>query len=242
MINCKNCGSEVEQKYCPNCGHAIQLKRIDGSYIWHEIEHILHFERGILYTIKGLLINPGKSVKHFITENRTRLVKPIIFIIITSALYSLSQHYFHVDNAFVKFNLKEGGQATNIKEWFDKYLGYLNIIIGIFIAFWVKVFFKKYEYNFFEIQILLCFLVGIQMLFFALMTAIQGLTHMFILDIAGLIGTIYITWGIANFFDKSKGINYIKAIGSYLLGLVSFLLLALIISMIFMKKGISISV
>ncbi len=242
MINCKNCGSKVAQKYCPNCGQAIQLKRIDGSYIWHEIEHILHFERGILHTIKELLINPGESVRHFITENRTRLVKPIIFIIITSALYSLSQHYFHVDNAFIKFDIKEGGQAPKIKDWLDQYLGYLNIIIGIFIAFWAKIFYKKYDYNFFEIQILLCFLVGVQMLFFALMTAIQGLTHLYVLDIAGIIGTIYITWGIANFFDKSKAINYLKAIGSYLLGLISILLLALILSMVFMKKVIPITI
>jgi hypothetical protein len=41
-------------------------QRIDGKYIIHEIEHILHFERGILYTIKELATKPGECVHKFI--------------------------------------------------------------------------------------------------------------------------------------------------------------------------------
>jgi predicted acetyltransferase len=35
------------------------LKRIDGHYIIHEIEHVLHFERGNLYTVRELITKPG---------------------------------------------------------------------------------------------------------------------------------------------------------------------------------------
>jgi rRNA maturation endonuclease Nob1 len=48
-MNCKNCNTEITSKFCPECGQPTTLKRIDGKYIMHEIEHILHFERGILY-------------------------------------------------------------------------------------------------------------------------------------------------------------------------------------------------
>ena len=80
----------------------MHLKRIDGHYILHEIEHIFHFERGILYTVRELLIRSGKTVREFITDNRNRLVKPIIFIIITSLIYTLVVHFFNDKNEFIK--------------------------------------------------------------------------------------------------------------------------------------------
>ncbi|WP_313265727.1 DUF3667 domain-containing protein [Sphingobacterium sp.] len=89
MTNCKNCGTDITLNFCPNCGQPAILKRIDAHYIAHEIEHVLHFERGILYTIRELITTPGKNVKKYIAENRSRLVKPIIFIIITSLIYLL---------------------------------------------------------------------------------------------------------------------------------------------------------
>src|SRR6478609_1967830 len=106
-MNCKNCKAQVASNYCPSCGQPANLKRIDGHYILHEIEHVLHFEKGILYTIRELLVRPGDNVRHFITENRSRLVKPVIFIIVTSLIYTLVSHYFHIDDGYVNFNEKK---------------------------------------------------------------------------------------------------------------------------------------
>jgi hypothetical protein len=83
---CKNYNSEVLSKFCAECGQPLALKRIDTHYIAHEIEHLLHFERGILHTIKELCIRPGQTIRKYISENRSRLVKPIVFIIITRPL------------------------------------------------------------------------------------------------------------------------------------------------------------
>jgi hypothetical protein len=103
-MNCKNCDTEASLNFCPNCGQPSILKRINGHYIIHEIEHVLHFEKGILYTIRELLLRPGENVRHFITENRNRLVKPIIFIIITSLIYTLVNHFFHIEDGYVNFD------------------------------------------------------------------------------------------------------------------------------------------
>ncbi|WP_392436498.1 DUF3667 domain-containing protein [Cruoricaptor ignavus] len=91
---CKNCGTEFNGNFCSNCGQPAKLKRIDAHYIKHEIEHVLHYDKGILFTVKELLLRPGKNVREFFTENRNRLVKPIIFIIVTSLIYSLISHFF----------------------------------------------------------------------------------------------------------------------------------------------------
>ena len=143
MSTCPSCSTQIDQNFCPNCGQPATLKRIDGHYIIHKIEHVLHFENGILFTVKELLIRPGQNVKEYISTNRSRLVKPIIFIIITSLIYTLMSHFFKLDDGYVKLGEDKKTSITLIFEWIQNHYGYSNIIMEIFIALWLKLFFQK---------------------------------------------------------------------------------------------------
>jgi hypothetical protein len=237
MTTCKNCNNTVNGNYCPNCGEPVNLKRIDHHYILHEVEHVLHFEKGIFYTIKELLIRPGLTVRKFIVENRNRLVKPIIFIIITSLIYTIINHFFKIEEGYVAYNATKKTSTTIIFDWVKNHYGYSNIIMGIFIALWLKLFFKKYHYNFFEILILLCFIMGMGMLLFAIFALIQGLTKVPMMQIAGILGMGYCWWAIGQFFDPRKVWSYLKALAGYILGMISFtlsiMLLGTLIDLIF---------
>jgi hypothetical protein len=224
-MNCKNCNNEVDHNFCPNCGQPSKLKRIDGHYVTHEIEHILHFERGILFTVKELFINPGQNIRDYISENRSRLVKPVIFIIITSLIYTLISHFFHIEDEYLKYEGLENSTFVKILGWMQRNYGYMNILTGISIAIWLKVFFKKYGYNFFELLIMLCFVLGISMLIFAFFAIVEGILHTKLLNIAGMIGMIYLIWATGNFFEKKKIGNYFKALICYLLGMITFFIL-----------------
>ena len=223
-MNCKNCNNEINHNFCSNCGQPSVLKRIDRHYIIHEIEHVLHFDRGILFTIRELFINPGQNIRNYISENRSRLVKPVIFIILSSLIYNLISHSFHIEEEYVNYQGMEKSAFVKILGWFQANYGYMNIMSGTFIAIWLKVFFKKYGYNFFELLIMLCFVLGISMLIFAFFAIIQGVFHIKSLNIAGVIGMIYLTWATGNFFDKKKISNYFKALICYVLGMITFFL------------------
>jgi len=194
----------------------------------HEVEHVLHFERGILFTVKALLTKPGQSVREFILQNRRRLVKPIIFIIITSLIYTLVNHFFHIEGGYVNFDGIKSPATAFIFTWIQDHYGYANIIMGMFVAIWLKVFFRKYDYNFFEILILLCFVMGMEMLMFSVFALFEGLTKINFMEAAGVIGICYCTWAIGQFFDKKKPINYLKALISYALGMFAFAFSALL--------------
>ncbi len=226
MTNCKNCNEPTDGKYCSNCGHPMQLKRIDGHYILHEIEHLIHFERGILYTVKELLIHPGKTVREFITDNRNRLVKPIIFIIITSLIYTLVNNFFGNKNELIKI---DGGTEKSaviiLVKWVQEHYGYANLMWGLFVAFWAKILFKKYNYNYFEIMILLCFVQGMFMLITALLISIIHILNIGPFSQGGIIPIAYLTWAIGQFFDGKKILNYVKAFLSFILGFGTFFLL-----------------
>lgn len=114
-------------------------------------------------------------------------------------------------------------------KWVQDHYGYANIIMGVFIAFWTGLFFKRYGYNFFEILILLCFVMGIAMLIFTVFAILQGLTHIRLVEIGGYVAVIYCTWSIGQFFDKTKPASYLKALGAYLLGMITSVLFALVL-------------
>ncbi|PKL80708.1 MAG: hypothetical protein CVV25_03120 [Ignavibacteriae bacterium HGW-Ignavibacteriae-4] len=228
-MNCNNCNTEVKENFCPNCGEAKELERIDGHYIMHEITHVLHLEKGFLFTIRELITRPGENVKNYITNNRSRLVKPILFIILTSLFYSIVNNFFHFEDSYIKFSGAEKTSTTYIFQWIQAHYGYANIMMGIFIALWCKLFFKKYQYNFFEILILLCFAMGLGMLIFSVFAILQGLFHIELMQVAGIVGFVYTTWAIGQFFEKGKLVSYIKALFAYLLGMLTFLLLAVLI-------------
>jgi len=238
MTNCKSCSAVLAGNFCSNCGQPAKTKRIDGHYIMHEIEHVLHFEKGILYTIKELLIKPGASVKDFLAENRSRLVKPIIFIIITSLIYTLITHFFHIEDEYINFGRDKDSAVTAISSWIQNHYGYANILMGFFIAFWLKVFFRRHDYNFFETLILLCFVMGMGMLIFSAVALVEGITKIKLMQFAGAFGTIYLIWAIGQFYHKNKAGSYIKALIAYILGMMTFALIVVLIGfLIDLKKG-----
>lgn len=232
MNKCKNCNAELNGNYCSNCGQPAKLKRIDAHYIKLEIEKVLNFDKGIFYTIKELLIKPGENVREFFTKNRSRLVKPIIFIIVTSLIYTLVNHYFHIEEQYVNFNETKTSTTGSIMKWIQENYGYANILMGIFIAFFIKIFFRKSSYNFYEILILLCFVMGIGMLILTLFSLIQALTHFDLMQIAGILFMVYATFAIADFFDKRKVKNYLKSFIAYMLGMITFFASAVILGKI----------
>ncbi|WP_286896916.1 MULTISPECIES: DUF3667 domain-containing protein [Sphingobacterium] len=240
MTNCKNCGTDITLNFCPKCGQPAVLKRIDAHYIVHEIEHVLHFERGILYTIRELITTPGKNVKKYIAENRSRLVKSIIFIIITSLIYSVVSHFFHVNDKYVSYYESQHSTTGSIYLWIQDHYGYANIMIGLFIAFWAKLFFNKYGFNFFEIVILLCFILGITMLIYTIFALVEGVTHTGVMVQASIVAMVYSVWAIGQFFDPYKIPSYLKALAVYILGYLSFtvvvVIIGLSIDLILMKR------
>ncbi|PCJ96566.1 MAG: hypothetical protein COA50_07250 [Flavobacteriaceae bacterium] len=219
---CRKCERELNNNYCSNCGSPKELKRIDKQYIITEIGDVVNFDKGIFYTIKELLIRPGDTVRAFILDDRNRLVKPIVFIIICSLIYTLFQQVLNFDDGYIKYSFGKDSAANSIFSWISENYGYANILIAVFIALWLKIFFRKDGYNYFEILILLCFVMGIGMLLFSFFGIIESLTGLKILDKGALLGILYISWAIGQFFNRNKYLNYLKAFFAYFLGVLTF--------------------
>jgi hypothetical protein len=222
---CKKCSHDITGNYCANCGYCATLKRIDSHYISHEVLHILHFEKGFFYTAKELLIRPGHSIREFIASDRSKHMKPIVFLIVTSLMYTIIANLFHADEIYsTEFQQLMGESTVNkIWHWIQTHYGYANIMMGTFLALGVRLLFRKYKYNLFEIIVLTLFVTGEGMLILTFVAFFTPFLHpSTYLVFLTLFSLIYPTWAIGQFFDKSKITNYLKAFFAYLIGSILF--------------------
>jgi hypothetical protein len=186
----------------------------------------------MIYPIKRVLVSPGESVRWVIADDRHLYVKPIAFLFFTSLVYTLVNYLFGFGAVDFDRQLSklEGTTASLIFNWIViDYPGYSSIITGLFMALWVKIFFRKAGYNLSEIFILLCFVTGITTLFISTAAIIQEITHLKLLLISSYIGMIYFLWAIGQFFDRKRLISYFKAFLSLVLSTIIFSLLIQII-------------
>lgn len=106
---CINCGRVVagsDQKFCPACGQPTPVHRIDWHFLGHELEHsVLHMDRGILYSLKELMLRPGHLIRSYLEGRRANQVKPLLLIMMSAAVVVLLSKYVAGDDVL-------GGMTT----------------------------------------------------------------------------------------------------------------------------------
>lgn len=89
-ISCKNCQTQFQGNYCPQCGQSAQTHRIDAHYMLHDIPHsILHVDKGLPYTFIQLCRNPGKALLDYLQGKRVRFFRPFAYVVILSTISAL---------------------------------------------------------------------------------------------------------------------------------------------------------
>ena len=90
---CKNCNTETTDLYCSHCGQSTSIKRIDWAFCTKEfIFNNLTLHKGLLYTIKTLIMHPKKMVEDYLNGKRvsyTGAVQFFLFILIFKGIISL---------------------------------------------------------------------------------------------------------------------------------------------------------
>lgn len=89
VSGCAGCGRAVDvpgQKFCPSCGQPTPVHRIDWHFMAHELEHsVLHMDRGLLYSLKELMLRPGRLMRDYLEGRRARQAKPFLLLMVSAA-------------------------------------------------------------------------------------------------------------------------------------------------------------
>lgn len=233
--HCLYCNNIVKDNYCSKCGQPTNTSRINIMHIIAEVQFgILHINKGILYTIKELIIHPGSTVKNYIWGKRVKYTKPLLYLILAGVLYSLIFHYFEY---FPMENMNRHESVIfeyiPIYKWYSEHYSITLLFLVPFYAltsFWL---FRKKEYNYTEHLVLFSFLTGTKIFILLLFFPLVYLTKSpDIYKISEIVAEAYLICGLVVFF---KSTSYIKTTLKVILSLVLALMIMLVLIFILFK-------
>lgn len=70
------------------------------------------------------------------------------------------------------------------------------------------------------------------MLIFSIFSFLQGVFHIELFQIGGLVAFVYTTFAIADFYDRAKVKNYFKSFAAYMIGMIFFFVTVIFIGLI----------
>lgn len=88
--NCLNCGTEVQGRYCHQCGQEnVEPKESVLHLVRHFFEDITHFDGKFFSTIGLLIRKPGFLSKEYMLGRRASYLNPVRLYVFTSAFFFL---------------------------------------------------------------------------------------------------------------------------------------------------------
>jgi hypothetical protein len=112
--NCLNCGAEVEERFCPNCGQEnVEVRPKFHHLISHFFADLFHYDSGFWKTMKTLLFRPGVIVNDYLSGKRKTYVEPVKLYIFVSFVAFFLPHFlpnFASDETMV---LKQSIETNN---------------------------------------------------------------------------------------------------------------------------------
>lgn len=82
--------------------------RITFRQMWLQILEAFNLERGLPYTIYGLTVRPGRTIREYLLEDRSRLVPPFRLLVFSAGIATLLVSYFFDFSEFVTASATEG--------------------------------------------------------------------------------------------------------------------------------------
>lgn len=108
---CLNCGTEVQGKYCHNCGQEnVEPKETFWHLVTHFFNDITHFDGKIFATLKYLLFKPGFLSKEYMKGRRASYLNPIRMYVFTSAIFFLI--FFSIFKPEESLNIKTSAKGS----------------------------------------------------------------------------------------------------------------------------------
>ena len=241
---CKNCHDHFEGNYCSHCGQSSNTHKINIHFVWHDIQHgLLHFDKGILFTIKELFARPGFTIREFIEGKRVNHYKPLSLVLVLAGVLAILSHHFKVDMDFlVKVTSTTTGGAAptsktgflEVKDWLDNNFTLVTLLflplngVASFLAF------KKYGYNYTEHLVFNAFLTSQKLIIYIVLLPLVVLfkdTHFLIFITSGRNLVVFgmALWTFIQFFtNRSKFKTFLLTLLTYLFIIIQLFILILI--------------
>lgn len=135
-MECLNCKTVFDGKFCPECGQKSETKRFTFQKITSDtLTTITNTDKGIFFNLKNLTLNPGRSINNYLEGKRKQVFNPFSYALLATGLYLFVDHYYDF-SIFKSFDNPD-------EKWKDANIGAYNFgqQIGYFIKKYLKFFY-----------------------------------------------------------------------------------------------------
>ncbi len=256
QVKCLNCDHAYTGQYCNKCGQQAETHRVNWRYLWHEVtESLWGIDRGILFTLRELIVRPGYSIREFLAGRRVNHYRPLALLLMLAAIYVFVSQGLHVD--FMKTSqgmydtarLKDASPAhvkqkeilTSYLQFIDENQQFSDLAMVPFVALWCWLLFRRIGYNYPEQLVAQTFIANFNLLFSLVMVLAfwaLGDSASVLSGIMGaslLIQLAYIVFTYVQLFNgKLKPLSIaFRSVSAYVLGYASFILFTGLIVLIY---------
>lgn len=234
-MKCKNCSTEFEGNYCPNCGQRSAVEPLTlPSLLSSLFYNLFYFEQHFIFTFKSLWINPKGLLDDYTSGQRKRYSNPFQFFLFFLTIYLLAYSFFG-DQIFQALGDKlnydgsrpDGSEGVfSLKDRMEKYMNYLYFFQPLFFSLTIKLMFWR-KMNVAQSLVLAFFVEGLNLL---LATIMMLPTAFWDLYAYRTIGGILIYGVVFSRFGKNY---FVGALQGIIAGLLSVALFSALIGGIF---------
>ena len=224
-MKCVNCKYEHDSKFCPNCGEISVVPKITFSSIFNSgFSTITNMDKGFLFNVKNLFLNPNKTVNEYLNGKRKHIYNPISFLIISITIYLIADSLIVVEsesNIITSKVYSVGYEAGKFIKLYSKYFWILSLV---WLSISTRLIFKKFNYA--EHLAISSFVIGqatllglISFLFFKTILLFNPLVY---------ISIIWITYEIFKSKKKNLEIFLMSVVSTFLFFIQLVIILVLI--------------
>lgn len=192
-------------------------------------------------TLGGLFTNPGKLLREFLAGRRKRYYKPVTFFILTTIVYLLSK-------SLLDYNplIEASPRTTNTIDPTIFYqagqfmFAHIDKILFFFVftlALSMKIFFYR-TYSLAEYVAVSFYLLGVYTLLSTLKIYVYTFVTQQFETFPMVLMLAYFLWAMASLFQKNKLLVVFKALFTYLLGFVLYIICGMGLSLLIVLLGV----
>ncbi|MGY3087773.1 hypothetical protein ACVWYF_000799 [Hymenobacter sp. UYAg731] len=163
---CLNCGHAVPDRYCGRCGQdAHHTHRLTLKDMPHDVLHsIWHVDKGIIYTLKTMVLRPGPTIRAYLAGQRVDHFRPLSLLFLITGLYALLFSVLHIDMMPPRDHTMPEAvyqMQRSFSTFFMKYLTWCYLATVPAWALAARLFLRRGGYNYAECLIIAAFITAI---------------------------------------------------------------------------------
>ncbi len=173
--NCKNCGANLNGRFCAQCGQKLITERLTVRNIWSNfLAQLTNIETGFWHTTVMLFKAPWQVVEDVISGKTVRYYNPFRYVLIwatISVVLNISSGVFDAQQADIQEGMNEllgvedrNSRQQEIQQTFQEevknWLNFIVLLLIPFMSLMTKWLFRKKEYNYAEHLVANTYLLG----------------------------------------------------------------------------------